>query len=420
MKKLFALLMSVLILTGCSGMANRNNIINLLSSPKLSRRESRIVMAISDYLERDIVLKYPKRDTGISPVQIVNLSGKNSEEAVVLYSAPSIGGNVRIAVLMHENDRWKVISDDEGFGSEIYKINFSSLTQDGKKQIIIGYTFSDSSEKLLSIYYFTDGAISGVQTVACQNFTVYDITGDGVDDIVLAGVNADNQQTRLKIYSTDYSDKLEVIAAENIGITNAKVTNITFSNEDYYGGHAVLLDYYDTYRCVYTQGFVFKEKSLVSVLRRDVVQKVWNRPYYLNSIDVDGDGYIETSTIIDGNGYDSENLKFMEWTNFLKPTPERVYFGVCNIESGVYFPLPDIWQGYIRLSQVDNEAWEIIRISDGLPLVTFAPVNSRQDAQEGENQVVLDTGVVQTKITFDESVSFRQKKYICDGMLYLK
>lgn len=420
MKKIFALLLSVLIFSGCSGTANRNNIINLLSSPKLSRRESRIVTAISDYLQRDIVLKYPKRDTGISPVQIVDLSGKNSEEAVVLYSAPLIGGNVRIAVLVNENGGWKVISDDEGFGSEIYKINFSTLTQDGKKQIIVGYTFADSSEKLLSIYYFEDGSISDVQTVACQNFTVYDITGDGVDDIVLAGVNADNQQTRLKIYSTHYSDNLQVTAAENIGITNAKVTNITFGKEDYYGGLAVMLDYHDTYHRIYTQAFVLQENNLVSVLRRDVVQKIWNRPYHLNSIDVNSDGYIETPTIIDGSGYDSENLKFMEWTSFLKPVPERVYFGVCNVESGVYFPLPDSWQNYIKLSQTDEKTWQIVRIVDSLPLVTFSPVNSRQDAQEGENQVILGTGVVQIKITFDESVPFRQKKYICDGMLYLK
>lgn len=405
--------------TGCGIVGGRNDIINLLSSPKLSQRESRIVQAISEYLGQDVILKYPRRETGISPVQTVDLSGKDGEEAVVLYSCPSLSGNVRIAVLENINDVWRVINDYEGYGSEIYKIDFAQLIPGGEKQIIVGYTFADSSEKLLSVYFFSQGGIYDIYTVSCQDFMVMDITGDKTDDLILAGVNADNQQTRLKVYSHRQEGKLQVVAARALGITNARVTGINYSKQNIDGSGVVLVDYYDTYHKVYTQGFALKGDELDVVMPGDVVQKLWHAAYPLNSKDVNGDGFFETPTIID-DGSVGTNLRFMEWTNFLVQEPEREYYGVCNISQGVFFPLPDEWQNYIKLGEGENGSWSVSRTSDSLILVDFSVVNSRRQTREEENRVIIGSGISQIKLVFDPSVSQEQRDYICGGMIYLK
>ena len=59
MKRFLTLLLAVFMFTGCDGFANKDNIMNLLSSPKLSQRENRIVSCIKDYLGQDVILKYP-------------------------------------------------------------------------------------------------------------------------------------------------------------------------------------------------------------------------------------------------------------------------------------------------------------------------------------------------------------------------
>lgn len=186
MRKIAAIILSILMLTGCA-VADKNDIMNLLSSPQLSKRESRIVASLNEYLQSKILLKYPKRGNSISPVQIVDLNGDGKKQAVVLYSDPNTGGNLRLAVLGQADDGWQVISDREGYGTELYKIDFANITGDGRKRIVVGYTFSDGSNKFLSVYLGGSDDIDNSVTYSCRDFTVGDITGDGISDIVYAG-----------------------------------------------------------------------------------------------------------------------------------------------------------------------------------------------------------------------------------------
>jgi len=412
--------MALLLLSGCSSVANRNNIINLLSSPKLSQRESEIVTAIKDYLGQDIILKYPKRGSNISPVQIADLNNDGVDEAVALYSVPSYGGNVRISVLSSTRDGWTVGYDSEGYGSEIYKISFDGLTQNGKKQIVVGYTFADSSEKFLAVYFVENNRVSDIMAQPCQDYMVYDVTGDGSPDIIVAGLNANNQNTQVKVLSTHYSNFLSEIAAKQLPVTNAKVTSMAFSTTDFTDNAAMLIDYYDTYRRVYTEAMYLDGNRLVSVLSKDVVQKIWSFDYDLNSRDVDGDGYIETPTIIADGTASGYNLKQMEWTNFMLSNPERKYYGVCEANSGVFFALPDEWQNLITLVNGDEGTWQVTSAANGAILVEFDIVSAGEDNSASDNTVTVSSGTIQVKITFDTSVTSQQREYISSSLMYIK
>ena len=420
MKRILALLLTACLTVGCS-LADKDSIINLLSSPRLSERENAIVTAIKNYLGYDIILKYPKQGADLSPVQIVDLDDDGQDEAVALYSAPSNSSNVRIAVLSRTEEGWSVDYEGEGFGSEVYSLSFERLKKDEPCRIIVGYTFSDTSEKLLSVYFISDRKIEDVETFVCQDFLVYDVTGDSIVDIVLAGVNADNQHTRISVYSTNQSSFLTSIASMEISVPNAKVTAISPSLNDFAENKAIVLDYYDTNRLVYTQAFYYRLSDFVTILPPDVVQKVWDYPYPLCSMDVDGDGYLETPTVIDDARAQSKDLKFMEWTNFLLTNPERKYFGFCRAQSGLYFPLPDEWQGHILLSDGREEnTWLVAQTSTGKILVTREVLEIGEDVQEAENTVFSNIGTVQIKLTFDESVSKDQRDYIVENVMYIK
>ena len=94
-----AAMLLALLLAGCSRLSSPENVIDLLSSPRLSKNESMIVAAITDSLGRDIVLKYPRRNSGTLPVTMLDIDSDGTEEAIVMYSAPNLGANVRMAVL---------------------------------------------------------------------------------------------------------------------------------------------------------------------------------------------------------------------------------------------------------------------------------------------------------------------------------
>ena len=421
MKRILTLLLAVLTLTGCSGLANKDNIINLLSSPKLSQRESEIVAVIKEHLGQDIILKYPKQGNNISPVQLKDISANGTEEAVVLYTAPNTGGNVRIAVLSQNESGWNLEYDAEGYGTEIYKVIFADLDGKDDSQIIIGYTYADSSEKFLTIYNTEDGKIRDVQYQPCQDFLVEDITGDGIKDVILASLNADNKNTQLRVLSTQDSHILTNLAVKQLPVTNARVTNIAVSNTDFSDKKAIVTDYTDNYFRVYTQRVYYDNYSFTTVMDSDVVQKRWVYDYDLNSKDVDGDGFIETPTVITDVVSTPENLKFMEWTSFLSTEPVRKFYGVCEADTGLYFPLPDEWQNLVELQYGPQEInWQVLKSEDGAVLVDFMLLPTGYGDKTEDNEVIVNTGALQVKVKFDESVSEQQRQYIAGGIMYIK
>ena len=421
MKRFLPLLLAVLMFTGCDGFANKDNIINLLSSPKLSRIENGIVTCIKDYLGQDVILKYPKQGSNISPVQMVDLSGDGSDEAVVLYTAPGMGGTVRLAVLSAQGDSWQVDYEGEGLGSEIHSISFTSLTPAGDRQIVVGYTYSDSSEKFLSIYFTDNGKVDDIQHQTCQDYLLADVTGDGIQDIILAGINADNQYTQLKVLSASENNVLTALVTRQLKVPNARVTSIALSKNDFSDKMAIVVDYTDSYFRVYTQGVYFTDYKLNEILSPSQVQKRWVYDYSLDSRDVDGDGYLETPTVIDSGNTMPENLKFMEWTNYLTQQPVRKYYGFCEAASGIYFRLPDLWQNYVVMSYGENEnIWLLKQADEDKTIVIFELLSTGYDENLADNEIIVGTGTLQIKITFDESVSADQRQYIADGLMYIK
>ncbi len=417
MKKLFPLILSFLLLTGC-GVADRNNIMGLLSAPKLSERENRIITAINDYHGSEIILKYPKQGENISPLYFADLDGDSNDEAVVLYSNASLGIYVRIAVLKQSEDGWQVVYDTEGYGSEIYRVDFDDITDAPGREIVISYTFADSREKILSVYFIRESVLRQEYSAACQNYAIYDITADGIDDIVLAGINADNHRTRLRILSTHYTpDRLTTLSSRQIDVRNANVTNIALSKSRMGTEQSIILDYRDSYNRVYTEAYSFDGRQLTNVLHRDVVQKYWYFGYDLNSRDIDGDGYYETPTIIDDGSGNRANIKQMEWTCFLTEQPQRKYYGVCEAGSGVFFPLPDEWQNHISFDYNDEDkSWQVLQSDTEQVLVDFRLVPSADGRNDQLNQITVGKGTVQVQLTFDESVTADQRGYISQGL----
>jgi len=421
MKKLIAFILLAVFMTGCSGLTSQDNIINLLSAPQLSRDESDVVASVSEYLSRDVYLKYPKQNTDISPVQILDIDNDKKDEAVVIYSAPSISSNVRLAVLGESSDGWTVIHDSEGFGTDLYRLDFENLTQSKRKQIVVGYTFSDSSEKLLSVYFQGDENIENIMTYSCQAYVIKDITGNGTDDIILTGVNAENQHTTVQVISWQ-DDSFETVSTATLGTANARVTNIALTDGDYSDNPVILVDYYDTNRRVHTELFTFEENILECIIGRDSVVKKWDEQYNLISADVDGDKKTETPTIITDEIVNSRYLRFMEWTTYSDTTPQRKLFGICITEDAIFIPLPDSWQGLITPSDGEQTGeFVITEKAENSEIVNFKVIKTGISPKKlTENQRLISVGTIQLLFTFAEDVSAEDISHITEDIIYIK
>lgn len=451
MRKIIALILSLLMLTGCAA-ADKNDIMNFLSSPQLSKRESRIVASLNEYLQSKILLKYPKRGNSISPVQIVDLSGDGKKQAVVLYSDPNTGGNLRLAVLGQTEDGWQVISDREGYGTELYKIDFANITGDGRKRIVVGYTFSDGSNKFLSVYLGGDEDIDNSATYSCQDFTVGDITGDGISDIVYAGASGDNRHTTVTLLTCENGELVQKARAE-IPFQNRKVASIALTKTEYSENNGLAVDYstpdHVTHTAYYYYGLPVAEETeenpetlteeendkdadnfeetepdeddnqaaeigFVPMLNRDIA-KYWNEDYNLVSIDLDRDKFYETAGIIktSEDGY----AALMDWTCYRCKIPVRKYLGICRVKEGIFFPVPVEWENRTEIYGTETGG-SVVDAETGETLLDFAVVTVRDET--GDNIMYSTVGTLQVKFVFSEQVSGTQRSYITQNLTYLK
>ncbi len=451
MRKIAAIILSILMLTGCA-VADKNDIMNLLSSPQLSKRESRIVASLNEYLQSKILLKYPKRGNSISPVQIVDLNGDGKKQAVVLYSDPNTGGNLRLAVLGQADDGWQVISDREGYGTELYKIDFANITGDGRKRIVVGYTFSDGSNKFLSVYLGGSEDIDNSVTYSCRDFTVGDITGDGISDIVYAGASGDNRHTTITLLTCENGELVQKARAE-IPFKNRKVTSIALTKNEYSENNGLVVDCSTPDHVVHTLYYYYglpaarqpeetrdnttgeenrendpaaeetesaenenqtEEMCLVAMPNRDIA-KYWNEDYNLVSIDLDMDKFYETAGIIktSEDGY----AALMDWTCYRCKTPVRKYLGICRVKEGIFFPVPVEWENRIEIYGTEAGG-SVIDAKTGENLLDFAVVTVRDEI--GDNIMYSTVGTLQVKFVFSEQVSDTQRSFITENLTYLK
>ena len=200
MRRLIILLCTVLVLTGCSGMPSRNNITNLLSAPKFSQTESNIVEAIADHIGENITLRYSQSQGYSSPVQLIDIDGDENDEAIVFYYAPNKGTNIRMAVLSYSGERWNIVSDKEGLGTEVFYFDTAEFKQLENRQLLVGYLSSNIDENFF-VTYFTDSEKNIPDYVErCQDIVVGDVNYDGYSDIILTNRTADG---RIRLHPAD-------------------------------------------------------------------------------------------------------------------------------------------------------------------------------------------------------------------------
>ena len=297
--------------------------------------------------------------------------------------------------------------------------NNSQFINDKKqKNIAVGYTFSDSSEKLLSVYTLNGKTVKKTDTYSCQDYTICDVTGDRAADIIIAGNNAEEQVASIAVISLINTNFITMAKAE-LDTTNAKVTNIALTKTEN-GGNAVLVDYSDPYKFVHTEVFEYTKGKLEQIMSGNTVVKEWAQAYNLISIDTDKDGFFETPTIITDSTSIEKTAKFMEWTCFYIENPERKLFGVCETEKGIFIPIPDEWQNYITVSKNEDGSYIFSSVLDATTLFTMMVYTSRVPSDIDSGAVLVSIGTMQIAFTFGENTSPEQIKYITENIIYLK
>ncbi len=362
MKKILGLVLSVILLSGCSLGASSDNVIELLSSPKLSENETEIVSAITLYSDAEVVLKYLKEADNISPIQYIDVDGNGVDEAIVFYTSPSTSGYVKMAVLYDNDGVWEVVDDLSGLGTEVLNVSLVQLDKSKGNQLVVTYSFANTLEKVITVYSYSDGNLVETYNQLCQSYIMSDITSDGNIDIIIGQPNVENILPSIKLISLNEENQIAVVADYELNVANAEIQSLKLSKTSKSETPAVVVDYKDNQNVIHTQAITYSDNEFISVLESSVIQKIWSFNYPLISFDIGNDNYLETSTIIQAS--ESENLDYMEWTSYLTDPIERKLFGVVDGRNQIFVSMPEEWQGYIFLNEISSVEWNVIAVNN--------------------------------------------------------
>ena len=186
------------LLAGCSLSTATPSVEELLRAPQLSGQHSQVQKALDSYLGESAQLKYPTSGQGLSPFVFGDLDGDGVQDAAVLYTSAAKGQNVHVAILEQADSGWTVTQEQEGLSTEVDSVSLASLQEGSSaQQLVVGYA-SPQGDQYLAVYDYQDSTLNCVLQEAYSRYLVADITGRGVEDLVVVAPVAEGG-LRLKL-----------------------------------------------------------------------------------------------------------------------------------------------------------------------------------------------------------------------------
>lgn len=415
MKKLILLFLLLTTLSGCS-ISQRTNITGLLSAPKRSETESEIVNVISDYLGENITLKYSSSQGYTSPIQLIDITGDKTNEAVVFYHAPNKGTNIRFALLEYTDEKWNMVFDKEGLGSDVFYFDAVKFPDMVGKQIAVGYLVNGINENFF-VTYFTEVQHPRDDYVEmCEDVVTKDLDGDGFKEILLTGSQSDGK-VKIKALTMSAENGCKIVGTKVIRRGDVKITQLQFAETDS-GKTAVYVDYRDSANYIYTEAFTFEGSVAKNILCREAVSRAWPDESALNSQDMDGDGVPEIPVIIENNDNNMPDETeehdvnfFIQWTDFSGQQEIVKMLGVYNTQNNMFMALPPEWQGQTYIKR-ESYGWSLMSLREENVLVKVTEGGHQDDIKSGDYSYIVHKDAKSWIVEFGKEADSFQMEYM--------
>ena len=379
-----------LLLSACSSF--QFNLTDLMQAPKLSEDQAEIYEALTDAVGvSDVQLKYPKSGAYRSAFVMFDLDADGEKEALVFYNMPSWGGNVRIMILDHQQEKWVSVDDAVGEGTDITEVDFRILTSSGRYCLMIGWEQGTSENTNISVYDYTGGQLRVLFESEYSQMLIEDIDQDGVQEILLGVFKASAKMGSIRLIN-DTDEGLQPVSRVVMDNTITKFLGIDigFLSEDQ---TAVFVDAYTSSTQIVTEIMVYTEEGRLVPLSDHAgdLDRLLVRELPVRCEDIDGDGILEIPVSL--NEYNEEEREDDNRKNMIQyvrlSNPEAlemlkvetaseqerqesvsfsfapVWTGFLNPDYGFRFQFPDEWVNQVDvLKETNRSEWVFTLKSD--------------------------------------------------------
>jgi len=192
----FLVVAAVVLLTGCL----RITADELYSLPEVSEEYLRLRAHINVLLNQGAEFAPPTRGPNRQYVQQVDLNGTGTNEVIAFFANP---GESTLSIYIFElvDGDYTEVDIIRGVGTEFESVRYVDMDGDGVKEIVVGWQMG-SALRYMSIYSmssFHNQEIVG--PVEYSEISVFDITGNGTDDVIVLRMPTQDTGAVAEVYS---------------------------------------------------------------------------------------------------------------------------------------------------------------------------------------------------------------------------
>lgn len=344
-------------LCGCSDISFGEQ--TLLRPPRATGDQAEIQNIIKEQTGSSYTLKYPRKGEYRSAVTVFETGKDKKEYAVALYSTEK-GTKQNISIISHEADGWKWVGGHTNTCTGIDRLIFDDINNDGKDEILVGWTTVNEGQNTLSAYSIEDENIREMAiSESYTDLVIADITENESRDIMLLTLKFNQAPSTAKLLQYSEQEKrpiakLSIELDQEITrfantmygkITSAK-NGIVIDGEKNGGMFSTQVIYYDTALQKLYNPLVTESDSGAS-------SNVTTRKDMITSRDINGDGIIELPVVsqlpVPGGTVPSSVCSSVSWgiIDLEKGSLAHVISTVMNYKDSYYFIMPETWNGKV-------------------------------------------------------------------------
>ena len=189
-------IVALLLLTGCL----RITADELYSLPEVSEEYLRLQAHINVLLSQGAEFAPPTRGPNRQAVQLVDLNGSGSSEVIAFFAVPGESA-LRVYIFEFVDGDYTVAEIIEGVGTEIESVRYVDMDGDGTMELVIGWQMGPAL-RYMEIYsisdFYKEQLVSGVEY---SEITVFDISGDRTDDVIIFRMPTHDAGAVAEVYS---------------------------------------------------------------------------------------------------------------------------------------------------------------------------------------------------------------------------
>lgn len=331
----------------------------LIKPPKLDVDQEEVRQVIEEVLPDKTQLTSIVQKTDVGAINFIDLDGDEVDEAVAFYKSQEKDYLSGVIILKYGESGWEKFDEKKEIANDIESVSFEDVTQDGNKDILVGYIGDKDFDKYLVIYSIDkDEKIIRVFEKSYNELAIADFDYDDQIEIILFQLDR-NVSAQAQLYESR-NDKFFILDEYEINEYVSAYDNVVVGDL-YKDDIGMVVDFRVGAKAAASIMLKVEHDRIVNVLDGENEKYYYEakyKPYFIESDDIDNDGIIEIGNIIEPIGYEdisNLNTPYIEewsvWDGDRKLKLDRQSYS--NSKYRFRFLFPEKWNNQITVEKRD-------------------------------------------------------------------